>query len=309
MNTIGIVNNPNARGNLRDPGLGDDLKSMLGPKDGFFQTRHVEGLPDLMEQILDKNMAVLGINGGDGTIHAVLTALVKVSGNRRLPRILILRGGTMNTVANALKHSGTPRSILKNWIQSRHLGRYRVIRQPTLRVNGNIGFMTGAGVVTRFLDEYYRDGWTGPLKVLTMIGALVPGALFGSHWAKAMFSPAPMTVSHEGTDLGENLYTAVLAATVPEVGLGFRLTYRCSEKPDSFHLAAVNVTVKSLVPRLYHLWAGKDPSHPGFLHHGPSKMARIEHDGPLRWIMDGEIYETSEPLDITPGPVVEVITL
>lgn len=309
MNSIGIVHNPFARRNLKEKHLAGHLKTLLAGRGDLYQTGHRDELVDLAEHCLKRNLPVLGINGGDGSIHAVLTAFVSVYGNRNLPRFLILRGGTMNTVARSLGLSGTPDSILRKWIDSQRTGKVHVLRQATLNVNGSIGFITGTGVVSRFLDRYYEGGRTGALKALSMIGTIVPGAVVGSKSVKHMFSSVPMTVAHEGRDLGKEAYTAVLASTIPEVGLGFKLTSRCYEKPGSFHLIAADIPPLALVPRIFHLWAGKNPNHSGFLHHGPSRTATIKHHGHLRWMMDGDMYETEKDLVISMGPVVEVVVV
>ncbi|MFA6009976.1 MAG: diacylglycerol kinase family protein [Desulfobacteraceae bacterium] len=309
MNSIGIVHNPFARRNLKEKHLAGHLKTLIAGRGDLYQTGHRDELIALAEHCLKRDLPVLGINGGDGSIHAVLTAFVSVYGNRKLPRFLILRGGTMNTVSKSLGLSGSPDSILRRWIDSQRTGKANVLRQATLNVNGKIGFIAGTGVVTRFLDRYYEGGRTGALKALSMIGTIVPGAVFGSKSVKHMFSPVPMNVIHEGRDLGKPSYTAVLASTVREVGLGFRLTSRCYEKPGSFHLIAADIPPLALVPRIYPLWAGKDPNHPGFLHHGPSHSTTIKHNGLLRWMMDGDMYETDKDLVISMGPLVEVVVV
>jgi diacylglycerol kinase family enzyme len=309
MNSIGIVHNPFARRNLKEKHLAGHLKTLIAGRGELYQTGHRDELIALAEHCLKCDLPVLGINGGDGSIHAVLTAFVSVYGNRKLPRFLILRGGTMNTVAKSLGLSGSPDSILRRWIDSQRKGKVKVRRQATLNVNGSIGFIAGTGVVTRFLDRYYEGGRTGAIKALSMVGTIVPGAIFGSKSVKSMFSPAPISVTYEGQDLGKEAYTAVLASTVREVGLGFKLTARCYEKPGSFHLIAADIPPLALVPRIFHLWTGKNPNHPGFLHHGPSRTATIKHNGHIRWMMDGDMYETEKDLVISMGPMVEVVVV
>lgn len=309
MNRIGVVHNPFARRNLRKKHLAGELKSMLAGQGDLYQTGHPDELSDLAKHCLKRDLPVLGINGGDGSIHAVLTAFARVYGTRKLPAFLILRGGTMNTVSKAMGLSGTPDQILRRWIEARGRGNVKILRQPTLNVNGKIGFIAGTGVVSRFLDAYYQGGQTGVLKALSMIGTLLPGAVLGTETVKALFSPVQMRVFHEGEDLGREAYTAVLASTVREVGLGFKLTSRCDERPGAFHLIAADIKPMSLVPRIYSLWAGHRLNHPGFLHHGPSRHAVICHHGNLRWMMDGDMYETEEPLTLSTGPVVRVLSV
>ncbi len=309
MNRIGVVHNPFARRNRRKKHLAGELKSMLAGKGDLYQTGHPDELSDLAAHCLKRDLPVLGINGGDGSIHAVLTAFVKVYGARQLPAFLILRGGTMNTVSKAMGLSGTPDQILRRWIGVRDRDAVKILRQPTLNVNGKIGFITGTGVVSRFLDAYYEGGKTGALKALSMIGTLVPGAVLGTEAVRDMFRPVPMRVVHDDSDLGRSAYTAVLASTVREVGLGFKLTSRCYERPGRFHLIAADIAPLALVPMMFRLWAGQNPNHPGFLHHGPSRRAVIDHQGLLRWMMDGDMYETEEPLTISMGPVVRVLAV
>ena len=311
MDAIGVIHNPFARQNLRKKHLAGELKSILKGKGCFFETGHVDELDSLARECLAKETGVLGINGGDGSLHAVLTAFIRVYGNTPLPRILILRGGTMNTVATSLNLKGTPFSILKKWLDSRldfkKDGDERILKQATLKINDVYGFIGGAGMITRFLDAYYNGESTGAVQALKMLGRIIPGAVFGSDYVADMFRPVRMRVFHEGQDLGKSAYTAVLASTVPEAGLGFSLTHRCYEKQGAFHLIAADISPMALIPHIGSLWAGKPINHPGFLHHGPSSSVRLEHQGPLRWMIDGDMYESDGPLEISSGPVVEII--
>jgi diacylglycerol kinase family enzyme len=302
-----IIHNPFARRNAGNRQYADILTNILGRRGRLCETGHVSELDGIARDCLERGTRVVGINGGDGTIHGVLTSFIRVYGSHPLPRILILRGGTMNTVAASLKLKGTPEAILKKWVSAGE-GRLRVIKQATLKIGDQYGFIGGAGMITRFLDAYYDGGDTGPVKVVKMLARIIPGAVIRSRYVTDIFQPGMMRVVREGKDMGRDSYTALLVSTVRETGLGFALTYRCYEKPESFHLVLANINPFALVPKIAALWLGRPVNHPGILHHGPCRTLRIEPiGGTLRWMMDGEMYDTDRPLTITTGPTVDIL--
>src|SRR5437762_2543265 len=98
---IGVITNPRSRMNKRDPSRMRKLGYLIGDRGSAAATRSLDDLYRVAEEFKSADIDVLGINGGDGTIHHTLTAFVRTWGDKPLPLIAILRGGTMNTIANS----------------------------------------------------------------------------------------------------------------------------------------------------------------------------------------------------------------
>src|SRR5690349_1009041 len=106
MGGIGVVLNPRSRQNRRDPAAASRLARTLGDQGVVRMARTREDLARIAEDFRKLKIDVLGISGGDGTNHITLTGFLEVYSDEPLPPIAFLRGGTMNTVANAV---GVPR--------------------------------------------------------------------------------------------------------------------------------------------------------------------------------------------------------
>src|SRR5262249_42763849 len=125
---------------------------------------------------------VLAISGGDGTAGAVLSAFRDVYGSTPWPDVALLRGGTMNTVANGL---GVPRraphELLAALADAHEGGETDRTPRATMDVGGRLGFLFGTGVFASFLTEYYARGggaptaWTAAQTLSAMAASVATG--------------------------------------------------------------------------------------------------------------------------------------
>ena len=122
MSGIGIIINPYARGHRRHPARANRLGFIVGDKGSCHATKDLLDVENLAVEFKDRNIDILGLSGGDGTIHKTLTTFINVYGDTPLPKIALLRGGTMNNLANTFKIHGTPERLLSNLILKYHEG-------------------------------------------------------------------------------------------------------------------------------------------------------------------------------------------
>ena len=113
MSGIGVVINPKSRRNLRDPGAALRLARQLGDHGVVRAAHFIDELYRIAADFRRDNIDVLAISGGDGTNHVTLTGFIDVYGGHVMPQVALLRGGTMNTVANSVgvRH-GRPEGLL-----------------------------------------------------------------------------------------------------------------------------------------------------------------------------------------------------
>lgn len=122
MSGIGVVTNPRSGKNRRNPGLVRQLAYVLGDRGELQQPGDLDDLARVAQGFRERAIDVLCINGGDGTIHKVLTALVRVYGTDPLPIVALLRGGTMNTTARNLGLRGRAEDLLGTVVSRYHAG-------------------------------------------------------------------------------------------------------------------------------------------------------------------------------------------
>ena len=118
MPGIGVVLNPRSRRNLRDPRAADRLARRLGDAGVVRQANSIDELYRIAEDFRRNDIDVLAISGGDGTNHVTLTGFIDVYGGATMPQVALLRGGTMNTVANSVGVCrGRPEGLLGRLIR------------------------------------------------------------------------------------------------------------------------------------------------------------------------------------------------
>lgn len=183
---IGVIFNPKSGRNIRDPRSARRLARTLGDRGVIREAGSIDELYRVAEDFRKLDIDVLGISGGDGTNGTTITGFLDVYEGNALPRIAFLRGGTMNTVANACGvPRGKPEGLLERLCRAyvaraaeplagveRHVmciaGSTREDRagkdsdRPPASICGpalakKYGFNFGTGVVPGYLAEYYAS--------------------------------------------------------------------------------------------------------------------------------------------------------
>lgn len=309
MGGIGIVNNPRSRRNRRDPGLVRRLRARLGDDGEVVDASTPEELGRAVERFRSAGVDVLGVSGGDGTAHVVVTAFTRAG--CLPPRLLLLPSGAMNTVARGHGIRGGPEGVLREvLIRRRHGFPLRAVARDLLRVETDgalpgYGFIFGTGTVVAFLEIYYGTGHPSPLTAALMLARAAGSALVGGELARALARREALRVASDGDEWPDAAYLALVAGSTPEIGFGFRAFSRCAEQPGSFHAVGVTATPLQLALALPRIHAGR----PWRRRHAQDEVARdlrIEGDA-LRYTVDGDLYGPARQVRISTGPGVEIV--
>jgi len=310
MPGIGIIHNPFARGNLKRPRVAEKLRRLLGNEGIVVETRNINELPGVAEKFLQDGIEIIAVNGGDGTLHLTLTAFIQVYGDKPLPKLMSLRGGTMNTMSTSLKLKGATLEICAKAAERYRRGEsFELLDQPLVCLNGKYGFMTGSGLATNFLEAYYSGTNTGPIEGAKVVAKAVLSAIGRTEYVKKLFALAQAEVVVDGEKVPFEEFTAILGCSIVEIGLGFKPTPRAYDQPGRFHFVATKIPPMGVVRRLHLLHQGKDIVHPDFF----SRLAQRAEIRPkqdrFRYTIDGELYDTEEPIVMSPGPTVKVVKI
>src|SRR5580658_997898 len=160
MGGIGVVLNPLARRHLKDPGAAVRIARALGDHGIVRTARSRDDLAVIAEDFRRLEIDVLGISGGDGTNYVTITGFLAVYADEPLPPLAFLRGGTFNTVANAVGvPRGRPDGLLASLI-ARYADRQRCplqsVERHVMRIGSHYGFIFGTGAIYGFIAEYNR---------------------------------------------------------------------------------------------------------------------------------------------------------
>jgi diacylglycerol kinase family enzyme len=312
MAGIGIVNNPRSRRNRRQPAIAGRLRRLVDGDGEVADAATLGELAEALERFRAARIDVLAVNGGDGTGHVVLSALASAWDGARLPKLLLLRGGAMNTVAHGMHVSGGPEAILAHFLQRRRAGAApRTVERDLLRVSGpgvspRLGFIFGTGAVVEFLDAYYGTGRPSPATAAALVVRAVASAVRRGPFAARLTAKEPLRVLADGEEWPEDRFLSVIAATVPEIGFGFRPFHRFDEQPGFFHAIGVTCGIGALVPRLPAIRRGK-PWPRTIAIDAVARDLSLEAAGPVRFTIDGDLYATEGTARVETGPPVEII--
>jgi diacylglycerol kinase (ATP) len=302
---IGVITNPYARGVVADPLLPGRLAQIGGRRARVVETRNPKELHEALISFLEDGVEVIAACGGDGTNLAVLTEMIQICGADELPRVAILRGGTVNTVAANLGIGGSPEDVLTRLVAWHSRGmKEPVVERPTLCVNGSCGFLFGAAMGARFFDVYYGGRFSGMAWAAFLAARVTASSLLGTPFARRLFDPVRATITVDGKLLPLQRWSLLVAATVENVGLQIRITYRAMERPGHFHLVASGLPAFELARQLHRTLLSRSlVGEPHF-----DLLARetvIEFERPEPYIMDGDLFRATR-LVLRRGPAVRL---
>jgi diacylglycerol kinase family enzyme len=304
---IAVILNPKAAGDAYDAARIDRLRAIAGSRAVLFSIDEPERVHAVAEGIRERGAGVVAIIGGDGTVSSVLTALHRAYGRARWPHIAMLRGGTMNTVANAFGiPRGTPEDLLARLL---HSAARPVWPRATLEVEGRVGFLFSAGALVGFLDTLYTHGQLGkgPVGAFSLLSMASLQALTGGPLFRKIDTPLTATLRVDDSEHPERRYMALAVGTVEQVGLGFRPFRLARECQDQFQIFAFHGSAQALVRELPKIYRGQ-PMTRGFGFDPLARKLEIStQTGEVAYALDGDVYKTTSPLYVGVGPKVEIV--
>jgi len=306
---LAIVLNPAAGGGQRYPEHRiDALRAIAGPHGVLFSTADRDLVEAVADGVRERGVGTVAIIGGDGTVSSVVSALQRAFSGAKMPPIALLRGGTMNTIANSLGVSRRqPEDLLRRLLAAPAA---EPLRRATIKVGERVGFMFSTGIMVGFLNVLYRSSELeqGPLGALRLLGKGSWQALMGGELIEEIETPLLATLQVDDVVHPPRRYTVLGAATVEQVGLGFRPFTRAGECADQFQLFAFHGSVQSLVRQLPRIRRGQ-PMVKGLGFDPLARRLQIETSGEsIPYALDGDVLEGGKTLLVEVGPQVEIRT-
>ena len=183
--------------NLRAGRAGPQMTRVLEmlrrrPEIAHIETESARDLPGALRQLERSGLELLIVNGGDGTLQYVLSALLADPRRQQLPAIAPLRGGRTNMTAADLGADRNPVRGLARVLDAADGGYLErlIVQRSVLRVRSShraadqYGMFFGAGLIRRAIGVVHRS--FPPGRSQGLFGAsVVTGALI----AKLLFRP------------------------------------------------------------------------------------------------------------------------
>ena len=283
------------------------LGYLLGSQGAPYATKSLDDIYRAAEEFKNARIDILGINGGDGTIHVTLTAFAQVYGDTALPMIAILPGGTLNTIAAGIGLRGKAPDVLYQVIDRYHQGEeMTVIERNVLCINDKVGFIFGNGLAASFLEAYYASGRPSPIMGAKVLVRACLGALFRTGFGQKLFKRWHGRVTVDGEPWARTDFVSVVAATVAEIGLGFKPFYRATEKIDHFAIIGVHCSPLALALEVPRIHRGQ-PLRRDKVISQVAKTVTLASDEPFSYMIDGDIYTGATELRVATGPRLRLI--
>jgi len=310
MGGIGVVVNPRSRQNQRDPRAATRLARKLGDQGVVRTAKSRDDLARIAEDFRKLQIDVLGISGGDGTNYVTITGFLAVYADEPLPPLAFLRGGTFNTVANAVGvPRGRPDGLLARLI-TRYADRSRhpleEVERHVMRIGDHYGFIFGTGAIYGFIAEYSRSEERNALWAAQVLGRACAKVVTGRPTIVAQRWEGSVIVDDHEV-FPDRDYLAIGAGTVDQIGLGFRPFYRCSDVPGTFQILGIHTSAMGFVRKLPDIWHARamGPEH---THDAVARQAVIEaRGGVVSYCCDGDVHDHRGPLVIETGPRVRIV--
>jgi diacylglycerol kinase (ATP) len=300
--------NPGSRANRKDPGCAARFAKILGDCGRVAAPASLELLAEESRRAATESPSLIGIHGGDGTLHRTLSALVAAYGTRPLPPLAILPGGTMNVVASSLGIRVKPETLLAELTANQRTGSATAtLHRRCLRVGNNYGFIFGNGLITNFLEEYYARGSYGTWRALWIIFRTLLSLLTRDRYAQRIFRRFRGRVLIDGTLLGRTDLTGIGAGTVSEVGFRLQLNHRANDDPQRMGGLAIHGGPLSLLLDVLNVRRGRGLSPKRAMSFVADRLC-IEPDAPeTPYTLDGDLYSARGPITVEVGPALEIV--
>ena len=300
---IGVISNPLSAENRK--GL-QPVERMLADYGLALhrQAVHPEQVKAAIRDFACHGVDLVVVNGGDGTIHAVLTALFTTEWPDKAPFLALLRAGATSMIARDVGLPGSRLQGLSRLLGWAYAGRgaASLIKRPVLRLEWEkggepmYGMFFGAGGIyegIKFcLTRVYTKGVGGELAAgLTLVRFLLAAA----SGDRRTVPPAPIRVGMEGMAMQDMDVLGLFVTTLGRLFLGMRPYWGTEGGPLHFTAIRSDVThllwaAPSLIRGQSSRWA--DPRH-GYLSHNLHDLRLYIQSG---FTLDGQLYQSDPQL-------------
>jgi hypothetical protein len=131
--------------------------------------------------------------------------------------------------------------------------------------------------------------------------------LWHGPFVQRLFKRFEGSVSVDGTLLEQTAFVGLMAGTVREVGLGFKLVHRADDDPERFGVLAMHSAILSLAFDVWAVRNGRGISTSRAFSAVASQMDIRSANGAIAYTIDGDLYRTHQPIAISVGPSIDFL--
>ncbi len=311
---LAVVASPKSGANRRNPRRLETLERLSRESGATFLAP--DGLDALDQAIAGlQDVDVLAVNGGDGTLHRVLTAAVAAFGED-LPEIAILPGGTMNIAAHSTGWLGKPIEGLQTVLAHLDSPERRTLvrrRTWTLRVDDRwIGFLWGNGLIARFLEVYEEVDDPTAARAAAILARGAASAVVNGPFVKRLTRRWEGELEIDGELQERTSWLAVAAGTVEQIGLGFK-PFRFVGDGDGtrgfagqMHAVGLGSSVARFARELPRVYRRQPLAAESNIEQAARRLV-LRSDERATFMVDGDFHRGGHELVVEVGPSVDLL--
>ena len=319
MNTpavkVGLISNPLSQRNKKRWGKLNNIVSSHA--DILYEPlEEIAALAEILKKFSDREVGLIVLDGGDGTVQATLTELLNGKAYDTPPLLCVLPSGMTNLIAGDVSGKGTPETGLSRildrtrnetfdqWIVERHV--IRMQYAPNL--SPIYGMFFGMGAVTRAIEQCRRV--IHPMRVegsgavgLTLAGLFIKRLIRGNR-DDAVFRGDNITLQFDDSKAVPTHNLLVMISTLKQLVLGTRPFW--GEGNGGLQVTSIAYPPTRFWRSLFPLLYGKERRNldPEIYLSQRTDHLSITMDSPFT--LDGEMFEPSPDTPVrleAAGPV------
>jgi diacylglycerol kinase family enzyme len=305
----GVIVNARARRARKDRSLRERLERLV-PAEYVHFTESLDQVELALVRLRDLGIEHLLLVGGDGTIGGTLTPLVRVFGGPPFPTVTLVPGGTVNTIARSLQARLGAELALQCLLDGAR-PRLDTLR-PLVWVEAEdapprAGLIFVTGVAARWLELYYEGDDLGPRAAAAVVARVARSALAGTRLAREIFEARRVAIVVDGEHLEVERFTIMGAASVRDVGLGFRPFRSAGSDPERIHFLYTDAGAARVCLELPAQRLGIHGPVSCLRHFSP-RAVELRFAAPERWSVDADLYPPTSVLRVSAGPAVRFVS-
>jgi len=191
-------------------------------------------IPDLLHDWAAKNVDLLVINGGDGTIQAVMTDIINHDPFHKQMPLAVVPGGKTNMFAMDLGASGKPHKVLRRILdlaaadaiapriaERALIGMKRARNEPTI-----YGTFFGTAAIVRGIEycraKVYPLGMPNFISHTMACSIIIGGAMTRNHGPDSPFRPEDIEITLNDDKRLSGRYFLIVISSLDRLLLGMR---------------------------------------------------------------------------------------
>jgi hypothetical protein len=281
-------------------------------------------VPEVLTELLGREPDVLAVNGGDGTVQAVLSAWADLRDAGavppELPPLAVLPAGSTNMTAHDLGCGGRMRRRVGDLLalRDRERGAWRMEQRSPLSVvdeagTRRLGFCFGMGTIVRGIEYWHERLQHGGGAGEWGAGAALVRAAWGIVRRQPPFhEPAHVRLLAQAGDAAgraeaDGAVSFLLATTMRRLFLGISPFW--GEGAGPLSVTWIDDGARSFLVRFPALLAGREARLPAADGYHGVRTDRVELAFDDPWAIDGEVFAATSSLALSAGPALACVRL